>query len=185
MGVKEKFGCPGLQSHFSHYGGHAPPPNNQKMRLQTLNTQTFFWSPIGQNFPKLFCLQNFPKKFGLGAFLVPEGWWGEKVNEKCPASVAYSRIARSDKKDNDQPKKNKKNKKTPKPKFLGKFCRQKSLGKFWQLGDKKKFGCSGFAVSFFSLWGGHDSLTVMLPVMPPSCHMQNQFGMISCQWLTF
>ena len=50
------------------------PPIMKKMRLQTLNTQTFFGPPIVQNFPKLFCLQNFPQKFGLGAFLVPDGW---------------------------------------------------------------------------------------------------------------
>ena len=33
-----------------------------------------------------------------------------------------------------------------------------------------------------SAWLWHDSLTVMLPVIPPSCHMQNPFDMISC-WL--
>ena len=44
-------------------------------------------------------------------------------------------------------------KKPPKPNFWGKFCRQKSLGKFWQWGVKTKSGCSGFAISFFSEWG--------------------------------
>ena len=36
-GVKKSLGVQGLQSHFFHYGGHAPP-HNEKIRLQTLNT---------------------------------------------------------------------------------------------------------------------------------------------------
>ena len=42
-----------------------------------------------------------------------------------------------------------------KPNFWGKFCRQKIWGKFWPMGDPKKFRCSGFAVSFFHYGGGH------------------------------
>ena len=35
--------------------------------------------------------------------------------------------------------------------------------------------------SSVSIWLWHESLTFMLPVMPPSWHMQNPLGMISCQ----
>ena len=41
LGVEKKFGCSGFAVSFCHYGG-GMPPIMKKMRLQTLNTQTFF-----------------------------------------------------------------------------------------------------------------------------------------------
>ena len=44
-------------------------------------------------------------------------------------------------------------KKNPNQTFWGNFVDRKVWGNFGQWGVKKMFGCSGFAVSFFSLWG--------------------------------
>ena len=49
----------------------------------------------------------------------------------------------------------KKPKKHPNQTFLGNFVDRKVWGNFGQWGVKKKFGCSGFAVSFFHYGGGH------------------------------
>ena len=45
-------------------------------------------------------------------------------------------------------------KKHPNQTFLGNFVDRKVWGNFGQWGVKKKFGCSGFAVSFFHYGGG-------------------------------
>ena len=52
--------------------GGGMPPIMKQMRLQTLNTQLLFDLHC-QNFLKLFCLQNFPQKFGLCVFFNPDG----------------------------------------------------------------------------------------------------------------
>ena len=44
-------------------------------------------------------------------------------------------------------------KKHPNQTFWGNFIDRNVWGNFGQWGVKQKFGCSGFAVSFFSLWG--------------------------------
>ena len=45
-------------------------------------------------------------------------------------------------------------KKAPKPNFLGKFCRQKILGKFWPMGDQKKVWVFRVCSLIFFIMGG-------------------------------